>query len=174
MHNEEFTFNVWSNMKHKKVLKYSLCVCVCVFQCCTEAVLSQLCEGKTVWTRRDLSQRWRHLWRGWAGLVSRWLLSGTHSRRFTGKRKAVESWQMVNRSTKFSMKQALLLTRGSLLFCFVNRNGEKILGFFFCHNNIVKVAFASWILNLNHIRILTYLKKTAAKAFKLKSLVSKS
>lgn len=30
MHNVEFTFNIWSNMKHKKVLKYSLCVCVCV------------------------------------------------------------------------------------------------------------------------------------------------
>lgn len=171
MHNVEFTFNIWSNMKHKKVLKYSLCVCV--FQCCTEAVLSQLCEGKTVWTRRDLSQRWRHLWRGWAGLVSRWLLSGTHSRRFTGKRKAVESWQMVNRSTKFSMKQALGWPEAHSCFALLTETGRKLC-FFFCHNNIVKVAFASWILNLNHIRILTYLKKTAAKAFKLKSLMSKS
>lgn len=130
MHNVEFTFNIWSNMKHKKVLKYSLCVCVCVFQCCTEAVLSQLCEGKTVWTRRDLSQRWRHLWRGWAGLVSRWLLSGTHSGRFTGKRKAVESWQMVNRSTKFSMKQALGWPEAHSCFALLTETGRKLCFFF--------------------------------------------
>lgn len=173
MHNEEFTFNVWSNMKHKKVLKYSLCVCVCSSvaqkQCCLSSVKERQCELGVTSARGgdtcDVDERD-------SCLDDSYQVHTVEDSQGRGRQLSHDRWWTDPPSSPWS--KHFCWPEAHSCFALLTETGRKFCFFFFCHNNIVKVAFASWILNLNHIRILTYLKKTAAKAFKLKSLMSKS